>query len=277
MTTTTESRAAARPASHPGSPYRLGFARLLRSEAIKLFTLRSTWWSLAITVFLAVGIALAVGAASLSLPDEFRDQVPLNPVTAVVAPLQLTMLVAGIFGAMAITGEYSTGMIHSTITAEPRRGAILVAKAIIVAATLVVTTVVTSLIAIAILTPLYGSDGFAWDDAQITWIPLAYSLLAIASVTLLGLGAGFVIRNGAGAIGATVGLLFVAPLILGLFSIFGEAWRWVADLAQYLPYNAAGVLVNGSTDDTLPALIALIAWPAAALLGGWTVLRVRDA
>ncbi|SCY21408.1 ABC-2 type transport system permease protein [Microbacterium sp. LKL04] len=277
MTTTTDSRAAARTAPAPSSTYRLGFGRLLRSEALKLFTLRSTWWSLGITVLLAVGIALVVGLATQSLPDEFREQVPLNPVTAVVSPLQLTMLVAGIFGAMAITGEYSTGMIRSTFAAEPRRGAVLLAKTIVVAATLVATTVVTSLIAIVVLTPIYGSNGFVWDDAEVTWIPLAYSLLAIASVTLLGLGAGFIIRNGAGAIGATVGLLFVAPLILSIFAAFGESWRWIADLAQYLPYNAAGTLVNGAGDDALPALIALVAWPAAALLGGWALLRTRDA
>lgn len=276
MSVTTESRAAARPAAS-SSTYRLSFGRLLRSEAVKLFTLRSTWWSLGVTVLLAVGIAVVVGLATQSLPDEFRDQVPLNPVTAVVSPLQLTMLVAGIFGAMAITGEYSTGMIRSTIAAEPRRGAVLLAKTIVAGATLVATTVLTSLIAIVLLTPIYGSNGFAWDAADLTWIPLGYSLLAIASVTLLGLGAGFVIRNGAGAIGATVGLLFVAPLILSIFAAFGESWRWVVDLAQYLPYNAAGTLVNGAGDDVVPALIAILAWPIAALLGGWALLRTRDA
>jgi len=276
MSVTTESRAASRPAA-PSSPYRLSFGRLLRSEALKLFTLRSTWWSLGVTVLLAVGIAVVVGLATQSLPDEFRSQVPLNPVNAVVSPLQLTMLVAGIFGAMAITGEYSTGMIRSTIAAEPRRGAVLLAKTIVAGGTLVATTILTSLIAVVILTPIYGSNGFAWDDADLTWIPLGYSLLAIASVTLLGLGAGFIIRNGAGAIGATVGLLFVAPLILSIFAAFGESWRWVVDLAQYLPYNAAGTLVNGAGDDVLPALIAILAWPAAALLCGWALLRTRDA
>ncbi|MFL0566409.1 ABC transporter permease [Microbacterium sp. 179-I 1D1 NHS] len=276
MSVTTETRAAARPTASSSS-YRLSFGRLLRSETLKLFTLRSTWWSLGITVLLAVGIAVAVGLATQSLPDEFRDQVPLNPVTAVVSPLQLTMLVAGIFGAMAITGEYSTGMIRSTIAAEPRRGAVLLAKTIVAGATLVATTVLTSLIAIVILTPIYGSNGFAWDDADLTWVPLGYSLLAIASVTLLGLGAGFIIRNGAGAIGATVGLLFVAPLILSIFAAFGESWRWVVDLAQYLPYNAAGTLVNGGGDDVVPALIAIVAWPAAALITGWALLRTRDA
>ncbi len=276
MTTTIDTRAAAR-SSAPSAPYRVNFIRVVRSEAIKLFSLRSTWWSLGVTVLLAVGISLLVAVLTNSVPEEFRGQVPVNPMTAVTAPLQFTMLVAGILGAMAITGEYSTGMIRSSLTAEPRRGAVLLAKALVVAVTLMAVTVVTSLLSILVVTPLYGGDGFAWDDAELTWIPLAFTIIAMATFALLGLGWGFLIRNGAGAIAATVGILFVLPIVMSLFAIGGESWQWLIDLYDYLPSSAAAGLTTDPSADTLRNVIVLLAWPVAALLGGWTVLRARDA
>ncbi len=276
MTTTIDTRAAAR-SSAPSAPYRVNFIRVVRSEAIKLFSLRSTWWSLGVTVLLAVGISFLVAVLTNSVPEEFRGQVPMNPMSAVTAPLQFTMLVAGILGAMAITGEYSTGMIRSSLTAEPRRGAVLLAKALVVAVTLMAVTVVTSLLSILVVTPLYGGDGFAWDDAELTWIPLAFTIIAMATFALLGLGWGFLIRNGAGAIAATVGILFVLPIVMSLFAIGGESWQWLIDLYDYLPSSAAAGLTTDPSADTLRNVIVLLAWPVAALLGGWTVLRARDA
>lgn len=250
---------------------RLSFGRVLRSEVIKLSTLRSTWWSLGITVVLSVGIALLIASASREFPGDFPA------VTAIVAPMQFTMLVAGIFGAIAITGEYSTGMIRSTLTAEPRRGVVLAAKAIAVAAFLVLTTVVSTVIAVLATAPLLGDGGIDWSDPNASVIPLAYSLLAMAAFGLIGLGWGFIIRNGAGAIAATVGLLFVAPIVLSLFSIGGEAWAWVVELSQYLPMSAASTLTTPGSEDVAVAVISMIAWPAAALIGGWAILRTRDA
>jgi len=276
MTTTIDTRAAAR-SSAPSAPYRVNFIRVVRSEAIKLFSLRSTWWSLGVTVLLAVGISFLVAVLTNSVPEEFRGQVPVNPMSAVTAPLQFTMLVAGILGAMAITGEYSTGMIRSSLTAEPRRGAVLLAKALVVAVTLMAVTVVTSLLSILVVTPLYSGDGFAWDDAELTWIPLAFTIIAMATFALLGLGWGFLIRNGAGAIAATVGILFVLPIVMSLFAIGGESWQWLIDLYDYLPSSAAAGLTTDPSADTLRNVIVLLTWPVAALLGGWTVLRARDA
>jgi len=276
MTTTIDTRAAAR-SSAPSAPYRVNFIRVVRSEAIKLFSLRSTWWSLGVTVLLAVGISFLVAVLTNSVPEEFRGQVPVNPMSAVTAPLQFTMLVAGILGAMAITGEYSTGMIRSSLTAEPRRGAVLLAKALVVAVTLMAVTVVTSLLSILVVTPLYSGDGFAWDDAELTWIPLAFTIIAMATFALLGLGWGFLIRSGAGAIAATVGILFVLPIVMSLFAIGGESWQWLIDLYDYLPSSAAAGLTTDPSADTLRNVIVLLTWPVAALLGGWTVLRARDA
>jgi ABC-2 type transport system permease protein len=262
---------ATRADARAASPYRLSFARLLRSEWIKITTLRSTWWSLGITVVLSVGISMMIASASA----DFSGGYPA--VSAIVSPTQFTMLVAGILGAIVITGEYSTGMIRSTLTAEPRRAAVVASKAVVVSFLIAVTTVVMYAVAIAATAPLLA-EGIDWSDPEQSIVPLAYGVLSMVVFTLIGLGFGFVLRSGAGAIAVTVGVLFVLPIVFSLFAAFGESWTWISDLGRYLPMNAAAALTTpGGRDEIAEPLLSLIAWAVVPLVGGWAVLRGRDA
>lgn len=252
------------------SPYRLTFGRLLHSEWIKITSVRSTWWSLAVTAALSIGISMMIAGASSSFGPGFPA------ISAILMPTQFTMLVAGILGAIVITGEYSTGMIRSTLTAEPRRGAVVAAKAVVVAALMAVVTAVTYAIAIVATAPLL-TEGIDWSEPSLSTVPLAYGVLSMVAFTLIGLGFGFIVRNGAGAIASTVGVLFVLPIVVSMFSMAGEGWRWIVDLGQYLPMNAASTLMAPGADDVVPALLALAGWTVIPLLVGWGVLRTRDA
>jgi len=248
----------------------LTFARVIRSEAIKLFSLRSTWWSIAVAALLSVGISLLMALAS----GDFGPGFP--PIMAIVAPIQFTMLVAGILGAIAVTGEYSTGMIRSSLTTVPQRGAVLAAKALVMGLFLAVASAVIFAIAVVATAPLLSVQ-IDWSEPAGSLVPVAYGVLSLTAFALLGVSFGFIIRNGAGAIAATVGLLFVAPIVVSLFTMFGPAWEWVIDLGQYLPVSASQTLTAPGAEEVLPALIALLAWVAAGLIGSWAVLRTRDA
>jgi ABC-2 type transport system permease protein len=252
------------------SSYRLSFARVLRGELLKLTTVRSTWWSLAIAAVLSIGISVMVASASSSVAPGFPA------INAIVMPMQFTMLVAGILGAISVTGEYSTGMIRSTLTAEPRRGAVLLAKAIVVGALMALTQIVVYAVSIAATAPFF-SEGIDWGSAEHSIIPLAWGVFSMVAFALIGLGFGFIVRNGAGAIAATVGLLFVLPIVTSLFSIGGETWQWIVDLGRYLPMNASTNLTTGSPDDATGAFLAMLGWALALLATGWGVLRSRDA
>ncbi|GAA2993500.1 ABC-2 type transport system permease protein [Microbacterium terrae] len=267
MTTLTAQPAARTRAA---SSYRLTFGHLLRSEAIKIATVRSTWWSLGVAALLSVGISMMIASASSSFGPGFPA------VSAILSPTQFTMLVAGILGAIVITGEYSTGMIRSTLAAEPRRGRVVLAKAVVLALVMAVTTIVTYAIAIAATAP-FLTEGIDWSDSAQSIVPLAYGVLSMVVFTLLGLGFGFIIRNGAGAIAATVGVLFVLPIVFSLFSMAGEAWQWIVDLGAYLPMNAASALTTPGAEEFLPSLLALAGWVVVPLVLGWGVLRTRDA
>ncbi|MDF2579388.1 MAG: transporter permease [Microbacterium sp.] len=74
-----------------------------------------------------------------------------------------------------------------------------------------------------------------------------------------------------------MGILFVLPIVLSMFSFAGESWAWIVDLTQYLPSSAAQTVTTPGSDEFVTGLITLLAWPAATLLGGWAILRSTDA
>jgi ABC-2 type transport system permease protein len=270
MTTTTVQKRA----THVASPARVTFPRLLRSEWIKLSTLRSTWWAIGISALLTIGIALIAGA-SLS------DAQGFEPIQAVVSPIQFTMLLAGILGVISVTGEYSTGMIRSTLTAEPVRGAVLAAKATVIAIVLFVSSLITFSVAAIAVTPFFADNGgFGWDDPAKSTLPILVASVSMPVFALIGVAFGFLIRSGAGAIAATVGLLFVLPIIGSIFAVAGDDWAWITSALEHLPMSAAQSIILPQDNWGLPvaeAWTTLAAWVAGGMLAAWAVLRTRDA
>lgn len=253
--------------------YRLTFVRALHGEWIKLATLRATWWSIAVTAVLTIGIAVLI-ASAVDMPG-------FAPIQAVVSPIQFTMLLAGILGAISVTGEYSTGMIRSTLTANPGRGSVLAAKSVVLAVFLFVSSlIIFAVAALAVSLVVSARDqSIDWSDPSSSFLPILVASLAMAVFALIGVAFGFILRSGAGAVAATVGLLFVLPIVASMFSIAGDAWRWVTDAAGYLPMAAAQSVIlpgSGGLDEPV-AYLTLACWVAATLLSAWAVLRTRDA
>lgn len=258
---------------HVDTGRRLTFVRAVRGEWIKLSTLRSTWWSIGIAAVLTIGIAVLI-AQAIDMPG-------FEPIQAVVMPIQFTMLLAGILGAIAVTGEYSTGMIRSTLAANPKRGSVLAAKAVVVGLFMFVSSlVIFAAAAVAVSAVVASRDqSIDWSDPSASILPIVVSSLAMAVFALIGVAFGFILRSGAGAIAATVGLLFVLPIVASFFAIAGEAWAWVMDAANYLPVAAAqsAILPDRAALEGPVAYVTLAGWVAAGMLTAWAVLRTRDA
>ncbi|MCK2037549.1 ABC transporter permease [Microbacterium sp. SSW1-49] len=256
------------------SAQRLTFLRAVRSEWIKLASVRSTWWSIGITALLTVGIAVLI-AQAVDMPG-------FEPIQAVVSPIQFTMLLAGILGAIAVTGEYSTGMIRSTLAANPVRGSVLTAKALVLAAFLFVSSLVIFFgAALAVSLVVAARDqSIDWSDASASFLPIIVASFTMAVFAIIGVAFGFLLRSGAGAIAATVGLLFVLPIMTNFFSFAGESWKWVTEAAAYLPASAAQSIIlpsDGAIVDVPTGYLTLGCWAVGTLLAAWAVLRTRDA
>jgi ABC-2 type transport system permease protein len=271
--------AAADPAIH------LSFPRLVRSEWIKFTTVRSTWWSIGLVLVLSVGLSLLMAASYASFATDNADagmpQGNAIAVQVIVFSTVLTQLLAVILGAITVTGEYSTGMIRSTLTAAPGRSGALLAKALIVGVTMFLTSIVVFALTAIITAPVLTTNALDLSEPDTSLMPLLGAASYLALMAMMGVGVGFIIRNGPGALAVGIGLVFVAPLLVSFFPRVDD-FAWIHDLASYLPSNAGQSLflsggMSGNALETIPAIITMVAWAAVALVGGLTVLKTRDA
>jgi ABC-2 type transport system permease protein len=107
---------AATPSQPPAGPVPL-FAGVLRSEARKLTTVRSTFWALLAAAAFNVVTAALLGAL---LPGHLsaHQKATIDSVRVSLGGLHLSQIAAGLLGVLAVTSEYSSGMIRATL-ADP--------------------------------------------------------------------------------------------------------------------------------------------------------------
>lgn len=273
---------------------RLTFGGILRSEWIKLVTLRSTLWCYLILVVLTVGLsALVAGLSSLDGSDPGRGPLAgeVDPtsiwLTSATIGIGFGQLVVVVLGALVITGEYGTGMIRSTFAAVPRRLPALAAKVLVFGVvTLVVAGVAlaaAALLSATILTQR-GADLSIGDSG--VWLAVAGGVGYIALIGLLALGLGTIIRVSAGAIATALGLVLVLPGVLRLVAGLLQV-DWVSNLATFLPSSAGAQLyayepVASVTDgiitlDGIQGLLVLLAWVVVTGAVAAVLVKRRDA
>lgn len=251
------------------------FARAVTSEWIKFRTLRSSW----ITLFAAVGALLVIGL--LIGYTTARNVAGLGAEDAAASGAMqgffLSQLLIGVLGVLFVSGEYSTGMIRSTLAAVPGRLTVLAAKAVAFGTVALVTMVgaafATFFGAQAFLSH-YG-HGYSLSDPGVLRVVVGTGVY-LALVGLLGGAFGWILRSTAGGIASLLGLLLVIPVLLQVLP-----WAWVSDLGQYLPSQAGGSFVSSfQAPDTLTpwaGFAVLLAWVITALTGAAVLLERRDA
>ena len=254
--------------------------RVVRSEWTKLFSLRSTRWSLLVAVLLTIGLPLLFAAVTSShwggmSPHERADRHPLD---IALAGVNLSQLAIGVLGVLVITGEYSTGMIRASLTAVPKRLPVLWAKAAVFAAVTFVLMLPSVFIA------FFGSQAIL-SKHDILQISITHPGVARAIVggavylMLLGvftLGLGTIVRNTAGGIAVFAAIFFVIPPLLNILPT-----SWNNAISPYLP-DAAGRSIFSLTHDAHslapgPGLALFVGYCALALVIAAIVLVRRDA
>ena len=256
--------------------------RHLSAEWTKLRTVAGTGWLLLGLVILTVTVSV-VAAAAVSCTSAGCDY---DPAKISLFGVQVGQAMVAILAVLAISGEYSTGMIRTTLTAMPRRTTVLAAKAAVVTGLTLAAGSVAVLASMTVGRRILLDNGFTRGPgspmlslAEGPMLRAAFgSVLYLALIALLSLGVAAAVRDSATAIGAVLGLLYVLSILP--FMIADPAWQKL--LWQLSPMNA-GLAVQATTHlSTLPlspwaGLGVLAAWAAAALLGGGLLLRLRDA
>ncbi|KGM08910.1 ABC transporter permease [Cellulomonas bogoriensis] len=258
--------------------------RVVASEWVKVRSLRSTVWTLVSAVVLMVGLSLlmAWGEATLGGGEGPRPGPLASVVTSGVFVAQIPVAVLGV---LLVTGEYTTGMIRSTLAAVPRRTPALLAKAVVLTLTVLVVGAVAAALSLLVAMPFAAT----LDPAVGLTEPESLRMLAgvplyLVVVALLGMGAGALLRSSAGAIAGVLGLVLIVE------SVFASLpFTFFTTVSPFLPTTAAArlamseeMLVMTAVGDA-PVLgpwqgfAVGVAWVLALLAAAAVLLRTRDA
>src|SRR5277367_1846895 len=138
-----------RLSSVPTAAGRAGLKGALASEFTKLRSVRSTYWTLGALFIVSVGLGVAITAGTASnMVSNPGNKAGFDATQASLgAFFEIGQLIIAVLGAMVITSEYSTGMIRTSLTAQPRRGVVYAAKAIVFTAVTLVISLITAFVA----------------------------------------------------------------------------------------------------------------------------------
>ena len=250
---------------------------VLASEWTKLRSARSNYLTLLVAAVVTIGATVVVAHAFATT----HGPPPPGPITPLTASFlgyaEYTVLPVSILAVLAFTSEYGTGLIRTTFTAVPRRRAVLAAKAAITGTAALLAGELLAFAAFFLTQAILSRRhrGLSLAHPGVPGAVLAAGLV-LAACALAGLGLGAIIRHTAGAIAATVAVIY----LLAAACLFLPA-PWNARIGRFtLPVAAYQVVALHPQAGLLsPALslLVLLAWPAAILLIAALLITRRDA
>jgi ABC-2 type transport system permease protein len=237
------------------------------AELTKLRTVRSTPWTLAAFAAVSAGLAALL---ELSLRDAERRE-NYDPLFAAFLPLTIGQMALVVFGALAVTSEYSSGTIRASLAAVPHRGRFYLAKLAAVTAVAAAASVLTVAVT------------FAASRAPLTAEALEACAGACIYLTLMcafALGVAAMVRHTAAVLGGLLPVLFLGSQGLGNIPAIRTVTQFLPDQTGWVIMHLAGPQDDPRWDRAYgpwSGLALLTLWTVAALLGGYLVLRRRDA
>jgi ABC-2 type transport system permease protein len=210
MTTTVDGGVAAVKAGYRAATY----TDVLRSEWTKTRTVATTGWTLLAGVVIGLGLGALISALAAR---QYADDTPgvramWDPTSISGAGLSIAQLAIGVLGVLVITSEYATGAIRGGLTAVPRRGRFLAAKAVVVAGLTVLTAGFIAMVSFFIGQALISGHAptASLGQPHVLRAVLGCGLYGML-VGLLGLALGALLRHAAAAVTVLVALLYVLP------------------------------------------------------------------
>jgi ABC-2 type transport system permease protein len=246
-------------------------ARVLVSEFTKFRTVRSTVWTLLVAVVLMIGISALFSAVTASQYHTFdaADRATFNPVSISLSGMMFAVVAFGVLGVLMISGEYSTGMIRSSLTAVPRRLPVLWGKLAVFAGVIFSISLVASVISFFLGQALLNSHHLGVSVAAPGALRSIIGAALYVTVSgMIGVALGALFRNTAAGIATFAGVFFVIPPLTGLLPAS------ISDhLSQYLPSYAGDAVWGGARGVTN----ALSPWTGFAVLCGYAVVVIAAA
>ncbi|MFI9362425.1 ABC transporter permease [Kitasatospora sp. NPDC053057] len=265
------------------------FTDLLAAEWIKLRSLRSTYWLLALASLVAIVININAVHSDLTYIDNpppkmagypaFRYD-PLYHGLSDIA-CYLLAIAAGSLGAITVFGEYTTGMVRTTFAAVPDRRGVIAAKVVLIGGITALAGAVVSTVSFFTTNAMLASRHVGLSITEGVSLQAVLGYAAIVPVcALIGMALGAVLRHATGSIVSLVLLIFILPLMFG-----GDRYRWLHEIGSHLPLATVGRLTYNPDSNTtiskwapsvLDSWITMGVWAAVSVAVTVIVVRRRD-
>ncbi|MGO3887010.1 MAG: ABC transporter permease [Mycetocola sp.] len=260
--------------------------RTILTELRKTTALPGIWAGVAVAVLGSVALtalnAVTVRSAVTSgQPDLVADT---SPIETAFAMMPLGTVGAVVIGVVTMSSEYSTvrgeagggRQISTTLTAIPRRGQLLTAKA--VAVTMLIVAIAVAAVPLCVLTATViigdlGTESVSVDEAvrrwaggALYWVLMGVLAFAITVLTRSGIIPLIVLIANSSVVSFSLLLTTLTP-----------AAHWLPDMAgrNLFGFPADSVVPGGL--DPLPGGIVMATWTLVFLAGSAVVFTRRDA
>jgi ABC-type transport system involved in multi-copper enzyme maturation permease subunit len=250
-----------------------GLGDAIASEWTKIRSVRSTMWTLGVMIVLLIGIGLLT-ALAVSTSDADLNATPVLSLGFYGVLLGSICVIT--LGVLTVASEYSTGMIRTTLTACPSRSRMLTAKSVVFfLLAFTITTVTTGIVGVLQTAILGGTT----PDAGF-WVRSTVGVgLYVATLGLLSLAFGALIRHSAGAITIMIAVVLL-PLVLAMFMFSPTLADVQRALIEYSIPNQLGAMYDASVTTSGPTgwepLWIILGVTAVAMAGAFASLNRRD-
>ncbi|MEU1177510.1 ABC transporter permease [Streptomyces sp. NPDC005820] len=252
--------------------------QVVRSEWTKIRSVASTVWTLSLAVVVTVALGMLISALSKHEYDSMSTdrRLDFDPTYISFAGMSLGQLAMIVFGVLVVSNEYSTGMIRTSLAAVPQRGRFLFGKLAVAAGLALAVGLATSFVAFFLGQAMLGSHGARLGDPGVLRAVIGGGLYMML-IAVFSMGVATMLRSPMLSLGILMPFFFLISNILGNVPATKKVGR-------YLPDQAGSTIMQVVTpvDDSTPygpwgGLAIMVAWVAAAVAGGWLLLRKRDA
>jgi ABC-2 type transport system permease protein len=253
-------------------------AHVIRSEWTKIRSVASTVWTLSAALVVTVALGMLISALTRREFDSMspRDRLTLDPTFISFAGMSLGQLAMIVFGVLVVSNEYSTGMIRTSLAAVPRRATFLFGKITVATALALVVGMATSFLAFFLGQAVLGPHGARLGDPGVLRAVVGGGLY-MTLIAMFSMGIAAMLRSPMLSLGVLMPFFFLISNILGNVSATKKIGRFLPDQAG----SRILQVVPGAADDTpygpWGGLGIMVLWVAAALIGGYALLKQRDA
>ncbi|MFF4352690.1 ABC transporter permease [Streptomyces sp. NPDC001530] len=252
--------------------------QILKSEWTKIRSVASTVWTLSLAAVVTIALGILISLLSKNEFDKMpaRERLSFDPTFISFAGMTLGQLAMIVFGVLVVGNEYSTGMIRTSLAAVPQRGSFLFSKIAVATGLALVVGMITSFVAFFLGQAMLGPHKAQIGDPGVLRAVIGGGLY-MTLIAVFSMGVAAMLRSPMLSLGILMPFFFLISNILGNVSATKK-------IGRYLPDQAGSKIMQVVTpvDDSTPygpwgGLAIMVLWVIAALIGGYALLKKRDA